>query len=105
MLGVNTSEYCWYPDLNINPDLFLICLLYLHYSLWNETTDIEYAEWNKSKYCNPPLNSTFVYNFTCKTTESNPDTNSFPACHLLILSECLPSSQANVVQLSLNTKH
>lgn len=88
MLGVNTSKYCWYPDLNIDPDLILLYLLYLHYSLWNETTDTEHAEWNKSKYCNPPLNSTFVYNFTCEKTESNPDTN-FLSCLPLAHSSCM----------------
>lgn len=77
-----------YPDLNIDPDLFLICLLYLHYFLWNETTDIEHAVLNKSKYCSPPLNSTFVCNFTCETTESNPDTN-FLSCLSLAHSFCM----------------
>lgn len=42
---------------------------------WNENTDPEHAEWNTSKHCNPPLNSTFVYNSTCKTAESNPNTD------------------------------
>ena len=83
LLLVSWSEYwSW-----CNPDLSYYIL---HCSLWYETTDIEYAEWNKSKYFNLPLNSTLVDNFTCETTDSNPDTN-FLSCLSLVHSFCMSS--------------